>query len=126
MALRLGNLAELLLATERRAEAEPLLRRALAIDEASYGAQHPRIAGDLNSLAGLLKDTRGVEAAEPLVRRALAIDEESYGLQHPHVARDLHNIAVLRAQAGDWVGGRAAAGAGHAHMDRAQRWPHGS
>jgi hypothetical protein len=38
---RLNNLAGLLRATNRLAEAEPMYRRALAIDEKSYGPDHP-------------------------------------------------------------------------------------
>jgi len=30
-------------------EAEPLLRRALAIDEQSFGREHPNLANDLNN-----------------------------------------------------------------------------
>ena len=41
MAIGLNNLAMLLRATNRIEEAEPLMRRALAIDEASYGEHHP-------------------------------------------------------------------------------------
>ena len=40
----LNNLAQLLKATHRLAEAEPLMRRALAIDEAGYGAEHPDVS----------------------------------------------------------------------------------
>ena len=40
----LNNLALLLQATNRLAEAEPLMRRALAIDEKSYGPEHPNVA----------------------------------------------------------------------------------
>ncbi|MEL7335223.1 MAG: tetratricopeptide repeat protein, partial [Planctomycetota bacterium] len=36
VAIRLNNLAQLLQATNRLSEAEPLMRRALAIDEQSY------------------------------------------------------------------------------------------
>jgi hypothetical protein len=39
-------------------EAEPLMRRALAIDEARFGAEHPDVARDLNNLAQLLKATQ--------------------------------------------------------------------
>ena len=49
----LNNLARLLQATNRLAEAEPLMRRALAIDEASYGPEHPNVAIDLNNLAAV-------------------------------------------------------------------------
>ena len=40
----LNNLAPLLQATNRLEEAEPLMRRALAIDEKSYGPEHPNVA----------------------------------------------------------------------------------
>ena len=51
----LNNLAGLLQATNRLAEAEPLLRRALAIDEKSFGPDHPKVAVRLNNLALLLR-----------------------------------------------------------------------
>ena len=83
---RLNNLAHLLQATNRLAEAEPLMRRALAIDETSYGPDHPNVAIRLNNLAQLLQATNRLAEAEPLMRRALAIDEKSYGPDHPNVA----------------------------------------
>ena len=85
----------LLKATNRLEEAEPLMRRALEIDEQSYGSEHPDVATDLNNLALLLKDTNRLEEAEPLMRRALDIDEQSYGSEHPDVAKDLNNLALL-------------------------------
>jgi tetratricopeptide (TPR) repeat protein len=75
--------------------AEPLYRRALAIDERSYGPDHPEVARDLNNLAGLLQATNRLGEAEPLYRRALAIDERSYGPDHPEVAITLNNLAEL-------------------------------
>jgi tetratricopeptide (TPR) repeat protein len=77
------------------AEAEPLYRRALAIDEASYGPDHPAVAIRLNNLAVLLQDTNRLAEAEPLKRRALAIDEASYDHDHPDVAIRLYNLAEL-------------------------------
>ena len=74
---------------------EPLLRRALAIDEKSYGAEHPVVAGDLNSLAQSLQNTNCREEAKRLLQRALAIDEKHYGHDHPVVANILHNLAML-------------------------------
>jgi hypothetical protein len=76
-------------------DAEPLMRRALAIDEASYGSDHPNVATALNNLAALLQATNRLAEAEPLMRRALAIDEASYGSDHPNVATDLNNLASL-------------------------------
>jgi Tetratricopeptide repeat len=57
--------------TNRLVEAEPLLRRALAIDEKSHGPEHPKVASDLNYLAQLLRETRAPAQAEPLLRRAV-------------------------------------------------------
>ena len=98
VASALNNLAGLLQDTNRLAEAEPLYRRALEIDEASYGPDHPEVATDLNNLAGLLQATNRLAEAEPLYRRALAIDEASLGPDHPDVAIRLNNLAgLLRA-----------------------------
>jgi tetratricopeptide (TPR) repeat protein len=94
VAIRLNNLAQLLQATNRLAEAEPLMRRALAIDEQSFGTNHPKVAIRLNNLAQLLQATNRLAEAEPLMRRALAIDEQSFGTSTP-VAIDLNNLAQL-------------------------------
>jgi tetratricopeptide (TPR) repeat protein len=77
------------------AEAELLLRRALALDERSCGLNHPNVATCLNNLAALLQDTNRVPEAEMLYRRALAIDEQSFGANDPKVATCLNNLAAL-------------------------------
>jgi tetratricopeptide (TPR) repeat protein len=96
---RLFNQLGLLSQTKARyAEAEPLMRRALAVAEARYGPEYPNVAIRLNNLALLLQDTNRLAEAEPLFRRALKIFEASYGPDHPHVATDLNNLAhLLRA-----------------------------
>mgnify|MGYP000013366340 CR=1 FL=1 len=71
------------------------MRRALAIDETSFGQDHPEVATDLNNLAQLLQATNRLAEAEPLMHRALQIDEAAYGKDHPNVARDLNNLALL-------------------------------
>ncbi|MEJ8852510.1 tetratricopeptide repeat protein [Variovorax rhizosphaerae] len=91
----LGQSAVLLLGKALYGEAEPLMRRALAIDENSFGAEHPDVAIHLNNLAQLLQATNRLAEAEPLMRRALAIDEKSFGAEHPDVARGLSNLAAL-------------------------------
>jgi tetratricopeptide (TPR) repeat protein len=75
-------------------EAEPLIRRALAIEE----QMHPDssdVAVYLNELALVLQATNRLAEAEPLMRRALTIDEEAFGRQHPNVAIDLNYLARL-------------------------------
>ena len=74
MATALNNLAQLLQATNRPAEAETLLRHALAIAETVCGTDHPTVATVLNNLAALLQATNRQAEAELLMRRALAID----------------------------------------------------
>ena len=87
----------LLQTTNRLAEAEPLYRRALAIDETSYGPDHPDVAIDLNNLALLLQATNRLAEAEPLMRRALAIFETSLGPDHPNTVTVRNNLAALEA-----------------------------
>ena len=78
-------LALLLKAAKQSAEAVPLMRRALAIDEKNPDPDHPAVALDLKILAGLLIDTNRIDDAETLLRRVLAIDEKKLS---PDVASD--------------------------------------
>jgi tetratricopeptide (TPR) repeat protein len=77
----------------RYEEAEPLYRRALAIDKKQFGAEHPYIATTLNNLALLYTAQGRYEEAEPLYREVLTIDEKTLGKEHPHVAAVLNNLA---------------------------------
>lgn len=90
-----NNLAKVLKATKSLAEAEPMYRRALAIDEATYGEEHPRVAIRLKNLAALLEATNRLAEAEPLMRRALEIDEARYGRDHARVVADRNKLTQL-------------------------------
>ena len=79
----------------RLTDAKALRERALAIDEAAYGPDHPAVAADLNNLAAILQDLGQPEQARPVQQRALAIDEAAYGPDHPAVAADLNNLAAI-------------------------------
>jgi tetratricopeptide (TPR) repeat protein len=94
VAIRLSNLASLLGATSRFAEAEPLYRRAIAIDEKSFGLEHPRVAITLSNFALLLRETNRLTEAEQLDRRAAAIDEKSFGIGHDKVSACFINYAA--------------------------------
>src|SRR5208337_478060 len=85
------------------AAAEPLMRRALAIDEKALGPDHPAVATELNNLAGLLEARGDYAGAEPLYRRALAINEKALGPDHPNVAIRLNNLAGLLEAKGDYA-----------------------
>lgn len=94
-ATAIGWLAHSLQATNQLAHAEPLMRRALAIDEASFGPAHPKVAFRLNNLGLVLMRMNRVVEAEPLLRRGLANYEKSMGPEHANVAVVLNNLAHL-------------------------------
>jgi tetratricopeptide (TPR) repeat protein len=91
----IGNLAGLLMATNRLVEAEPLMRQTLTIMTATYGMNHPHVATATGNLAQLLKATNRIAEAEPLMRQTLAIMEVSLGTDHPNVATAMNNLALL-------------------------------
>ena len=76
------------------------MRRALAIDEASYGNDHPKVAIRLNNLAGLLQATNRLAEAGPLMARCFTVFRQSLGLDHPNTQSVGGNyIALLQAMA---------------------------
>ena len=79
----------------RLEQARPLAERALAIDEAAYGPDHPDVATRLNNLAQIFRDLGQLEQARPLAERALAITEAAYGPDHPTVATLRYNLALI-------------------------------
>jgi tetratricopeptide (TPR) repeat protein len=91
----LNQLGIMYLTKSLYAEAEPLMRRALSIDQASFEQDHPNVARDLNNLAMLLHATGRPTDAELLMRRALAIDEANFEQDHPRIAIRLNNLAQL-------------------------------
>jgi tetratricopeptide (TPR) repeat protein len=90
----LGQAGFYLWTQARHTDAKALEERALAIDEATYGPDHPNVATRLNNLALTVRDLGQPEAARALQERALAIDEATYGPDHPNVATRLNNLAV--------------------------------
>jgi len=55
------------------AEAEPLYKRSLAIDEKALGPNHPAVATDLENYAALLCKTKRVAEGKKLEARAKTI-----------------------------------------------------
>jgi tetratricopeptide (TPR) repeat protein len=74
------------------AEAEPLLRTALEIDEKNLGADHPFIAVRLGNLASLLESMNRLEEVGGLYRRGLSISEQSFATEHPRVVWSFANL----------------------------------
>ncbi len=81
--------------TNRPAEAEPLLRRALVIFEKCLNDGDPVVARNFSQLAMVLRKLNHLEEAEPLLRRALAINEHGYGKKSRNVGLDLQNLVDL-------------------------------
>ena len=80
--------------------AEPLVRRALAIQEKALGPQHPETAVTLNNLASLLLAGGKITMAEATQRRALRILEHNLSPENPRIATARANLAdILRAKA---------------------------
>lgn len=97
----MNQLSLLLLAKASYGEAEPLMRRALEISEASYGPKHPDVAVILNNLAQLLQATNRLGKAEPLMRRVVCIlirITHSTGYSHPQLKLAFGNyVSLLQA-----------------------------
>lgn len=91
----LNQLALLFNAKSLHFQAEPLMRRALQIEEISYGKDHLNVAILLNNLAKLLQVTNRLAEAELLYRHALEIVEKSLEQDRPNVAILLNNLAQL-------------------------------
>jgi len=87
----------------RYAEAEPLYRRALAIDEAVLGPGRLETALILNNLAVWLRIRGSYKKGEELCRRALAIREAVLGPDHPDTAISLINLALLLQAQGQYA-----------------------
>jgi tetratricopeptide (TPR) repeat protein len=87
-------------------DARVQLARALAIDEAVYGPDHPDVATILNNLGSVLQDLGDLQGARFHYERALAIDEAVYGPDHPDVATILNNLGLVLQDLGDLQGAR--------------------
>ena len=91
----MSNLAYLYQNQGAYERAEPLCLRALQIQEAVLGKNHPDVATSLSNLAGLYQAQGAYERAEPLYQRALQIQEAVLGKNHPGVATSLSNLGSL-------------------------------
>src|SRR5438477_3775888 len=124
LAATLNNQAELYKEEGRYADAEPLYKRLLAINEKAHGPDHPSVALALNDLAELYKEEGRYADAEPLYKRAMATWKKALGPDHPDVAQSLNNLADLYLAPGSLRRCRAILQAGLGAMQvRARRGP---
>ena len=73
MATSLNNLAGLYHVQGKYAKAEPLLKRALAISQKTFGPDHPLVATTLENNATLIRETGRPAEAAKMEARAKAI-----------------------------------------------------
>jgi tetratricopeptide (TPR) repeat protein len=73
VAVTLTNLASLYDTQARFADAEPLIKRSLTIEEKTLGPDHPAVAASLTALAILYQNQGRYTDAEHLYKEALAI-----------------------------------------------------
>jgi tetratricopeptide (TPR) repeat protein len=103
LATSLSNLALLYYYQHRYADAEPLYKRALVIQEKAFGPDHPLVATSLSNLAALYDDQGHYAEAEPLYQRVLVIQEKAFGSDNPHVAESLNNLALVYEEQGRYA-----------------------
>jgi tetratricopeptide (TPR) repeat protein len=80
--------------------------RALRIDEAALGLDHPKVAIRANNLGNVLKDMGDLPGAKENFARALQIDETVYGPDHPKVVIRINNLGSVLKDMGDLPGAK--------------------
>lgn len=78
------------------AQAETLLKRAVAWQEELLGSKHPDVATTLDALASTHFEQGNYLQAEALHQQALTLREQALGPEHPDVAKSLNDLAHLR------------------------------
>ena len=94
----LHNVGDTFHALGNLSAARPLLKRALATAEATFGPSHVHTGTVLNSMGNLLVAEGDATAALAVFQRALAIFEAAHVPNHPNVAAVSINIARLFEQ----------------------------
>jgi len=102
----LNQLGLYLQARAEFADARTCFERALQIDEATFGPNHPKVATDVNNLGSVLRDLGDLAGARASFERALQIDEATFGPNHPEVATDVNNLGGVLQALGDLAGAR--------------------
>jgi tetratricopeptide (TPR) repeat protein len=91
----LNDLADLRLAEGKDAEALPLLRRSLAIDNKVRGTSNLAAAATLHKLAQIYTKQGNDAELEPILKQQLAINEATFGADNIAVTGNLDAYAKL-------------------------------
>lgn len=103
-------------------QAKGCIERALKIDEAVYGSDHPEVATDVNNLGNVLQDLGELEGAKECFERALRIGEETLDPGHPKIAIRVNNLGNVLLALGDLEGAKKC----HEHALRIDEAVHGT
>ena len=95
-----GNIGEALWKLKQYAQAESILRQALAMKEEVMPANEGSISITLHALAGVLRDQHHFVDAEPIYRRALAMREKTETTDPRSAEETLRDYADLMRQTG--------------------------
>ena len=94
-AATLASLGRALESQGRSAEAETLLRTALAVQQQVLPSEHPAVANTLNHLGNVLSSQGKLAEGEAVQRQGLAMAQHLY--RHPHPAIAGAHVGLVRA-----------------------------
>ncbi|MCB9112485.1 MAG: tetratricopeptide repeat protein [Anaerolineales bacterium] len=83
--------------------AKAAYERALKIDEAAFGPDHPKVAIRVNNLGSVLQALGDHAGAKAAFERALKIDEAVFGPDHPNVAIRVWWLGVMARDEGETI-----------------------
>ncbi|HEU5227960.1 MAG TPA: FxSxx-COOH system tetratricopeptide repeat protein [Ktedonobacteraceae bacterium] len=95
LALLLHKMADYLTQRGQYTDAEPLLQRALQLQESILGIEHPDLAASLNRLAELFRIQSRYGEAEALFQQALSLQEHALEPDLARMATSLTGLADL-------------------------------
>ncbi|NLE99502.1 MAG: tetratricopeptide repeat protein [Anaerolineales bacterium] len=90
------------------AGAREVFERALTLNVALYGRDHPNVARDLNNMGLVLHEQGELSGARTLIERALEIDRAAPGENSLTIAADLSNLAGVLQDQGEVEAARSA------------------
>jgi len=91
----LDKVSSYLFVRAQYSEAEPLIKRGIAIEERVFGPEHPNVAGWLTILALLYRKQGKYKEAELLCRRAVDMQEKALNPDLSALAASLSGLATL-------------------------------
>ncbi len=90
-----NNLGSVLQDLGELSEARACHERALKIDEAAFGPEHPKVARDVSNLGSVLAALGELPEARACYERALVICRKRLGDDHPKTALVRKNLSGL-------------------------------